>query len=383
MIDQAAPLSLPPPRLRLLPALLWRLVVACLLGTLAFLPYDLSFFVPGTSPFLNNSVIWYGPNNLILTYQPVLLVEAFCLLLILAAIGIDHRLRHQTSISHALLLTIAPLLALDVVVINQSLVRVWLVATFSHGLGGIPLPFDPLPFFFVALVAAFLVSGLVQEEGRWKQISFFTLVGLLSAGVGLLLHLLVLSLMQHPPDGTNVFIYDLWLLLPLTLILGVMGGLLGGTFRLGVARYFSAPAETQRVSKELAPAAFAARLGAVAWRLMVAGAAGALPMVGPHLTLLLSLNHQQAPLIEHSPFGFAWLVPLFPWLLIAVGMLIGQEAQQNGSALARIGAGLLAALLILGTVDILITFYVNNTLRILDINSESFLTETGQKALRL
>lgn len=199
--------------------------------------------------------------------------------------------------------------------------------------------------------------------------------------MGLLLHLLALSPRSNHQDGTDILIYDLWQLLPLVLILGLLGGLLGGALRLGVARYFSAPAELGRATREFAPASFVARLWAIVWRLAVAGAVGALPTIGPGFSIWYSLNRQAAPLIISSPFGFAWLTPLFPWLLIAGGMLIGQEARQNGSALARVGAGLLAALLLVGTPDLFMTLYLTATFHMPNLNFGSLLTRFASNSL--
>jgi hypothetical protein len=360
--------------LRLLPALLGRFTLICLLGALALLPFDLTFFVPSAPSFFNTLSAWPGPNRLIFTSLYQVSADALCLLLVLAAIGLDRHLRGQTSAVRAVLLALAPLLLLVIVVYSHNPVQVWLFAPFSRGMGGIGIPLDLLPFFFVACAAAFLVSGLVQQRALWQQLGFFVLVGLLCAGAGLLLHLLALLLRSNQQDGTDILIYDLWQLLPLVLALGGLGGLAGGALRLGMRRYFSAPAEAERVIRELAPVAVVARLWAVAWRLILAGAIGALPLMEDFFSLSLALNRRTTPLIQHTPFGLVWLTSLLPWLLVGAGLLIGQEAQQHGRALARVGAGLLFSLLTLGSIDAVIMLYGFENLRHPELFPQDFLT---------
>lgn len=97
MMDQALPLPPASPRLHLVPALLWRLALVCLLGTLALLPFDLTFFIPSAPSFFDTFTVWYGPHGLILTSWHFVIAEALCLLLMLAAVGLDRRLRGQVS----------------------------------------------------------------------------------------------------------------------------------------------------------------------------------------------------------------------------------------------------------------------------------------------
>jgi hypothetical protein len=193
-----------------------------------------------------------------------------------------------------------------------------------------------LPFFFVALAAAFLVGRLAQGYTRWRQVFFFALVGMLCAGVGLLLHLAALSLVATQQKVLEVLIDDLPLLLALVLALGGFGGLLGGALRLGVVRSGFAAGTAQLVNREVAPAAFRAKAWAIIWRLRVAGIVGALPVSEGAPVLGFSLQLQAAPMLYFAS-PFIWIITLLPILLLVGGMLLGAEARQNGSTTARIG----------------------------------------------
>ncbi len=363
-MEQMPPPTPTTPRLRV-STLLLSLALVCVLGTLALLPFDLPVFMPGAPSSLDTFTVWYGPHGLMLSSWSVLLAELLCILLVIAATSLDRRLDSRVRV-RAVLLVSALLLMLGVILNSQKLLRVVLLAGFNHGLGGIPIPFDVLPFFFVALAATFLVGRLVQHYGRWRQGFFFALTGFVCANMGLLLHVLALSLLASQQASTGPLIYDLLLLLPLALLLGVIGGLLGGALRLGLTRYFSASGEARRASREIAPVSSGARIWAIAWRLIVAGSVGALPAGEGSVALWFSLNRQATPLILFTPatFNIIWMTAFIPVLLIAGGLLLGQEARQNGSAPARIGAGLLVAVLILGAADLLLTLYItSSTLR--------------------
>jgi hypothetical protein len=364
-MDQMPPPAPPTISRPRVPALLWRLALACLLGTLALVPLDLPAFLPGAPAFFDTFIAWYGPHGLVVTSWNILLVEMLCILLVIAAVSLERRL-HSRARVRAIALIGALLLMLGVIANNQKLLNIVVSAAFNRGLGGIPIPFDALPFFFVALAATFLVGTLVQEYARWRQALFFILAGLLCAGVGLLLHLFALSALANQQAETGVLIYDLLILLPLVLTLGAIGGLLGGALRLGIIRYFSTSAEANRFSSKAPPASSAARMWALIWRLLVAGAVGALPASQGNVALWFSLNQQAMPAIIFTPAtpSIVWITALLPTLLIAGGMLLGQEARQNGSATERIGVGLLFAVLILGAADLLITLYITgSTLR--------------------
>src|SRR5579859_451102 len=182
--------------------LLWRPGLACLLGIIAFLPYDLSIFVPGVPAFLFSYFGWYGPQGrIVISLRYTLFAEAAFALIMLLSLLADRRIRRRwPALVGAGLLLPGILLALVVFLLSQDLLDVVFVAGFSRGLGGLPFPIDFYPFLFAAIAAAFVLGAWAPEGDRWRQAGFFILIGVFAVAGGAALHTLAL-LATHGQDA--------------------------------------------------------------------------------------------------------------------------------------------------------------------------------------
>ncbi len=350
------------------------ILLACLFGFLAFLPYDLNLMRPDLPSQL------FAPFYLFQGIFPLLWSNVLALVYGLYTLPMVLSLllsRQRWSARGWMLLCLLPLLVL--LVLPPQMNRP-VVVFLAGGIGSIAL--EMFPYFMAGMAATFITGEYVQSVSRGQRVWAFLMPGLIGSVVGNIAHILFFHSQPSSSPGYQYIVYDLLLLTPLLGMLGMLGGLTGGYLRLALARAFD-PARSATgtplnlTSTQTVEASLRSRLWSVGWRLLVALGVGAFAVTPLFFVVIwVSLTSYTLPAIIlasgdrltsisftsilNTPAGLVGSAPILnslqgaiPLLLLALCMLFSQQARREKSFWLSLGVGIFCTLLIIGGMVVL------------------------------